>query len=94
MWQKDVQKVTMRDFFGIIKRFQNESGISWSEKLYGLMCVLVGMDWRQKTDASDRAVPPKENNAKVSFAESKKDDFAIKTTAGNPMYDAYVMCAD
>ena len=91
-WQKDTAKATMRDFFGLIKRFENQESINWSEQLYGLMCAMVEMDLWQKD--ADTAVPPPEKKTKHSFAQSKKCAFAIKKAAGNPIYHAFLMFAD
>ena len=96
MWEKDHQKANMRDFFGLIKRFDMDDSINWSEKLYGLKCACVEMDlWQKLEDApADAAAPAQDKRTKLSFAQSKKDAFAIKRAAGNPIYHAYLMYAD
>ena len=96
MWEKDHQNASMRDFFGLIKRFDMDDSINWSEKLYGLKCACVEMDlWQKLEDApADAAAPAHDKRTKLSFAQSKKDAFAIKKAAGNPIYHAYLMYAD
>ena len=95
-WEKDAQKASMRDFFGILKRFKHDESVNWSEKLYGLSCAMVEMDlWVKIEDADAKnPAPPPEKKAKHSFSASKREAYKIKKAAGNPIYHAYIMYAD